>query len=300
MNIAGLVLTFNRKALLPKTLDALIHQSRKLDRLIVINNASTDGTDDVLKKYQKELAADFFTVVTLPENIGSSGGFSRGMEYIVENTDCDWIYMMDDDAISEQGAAEKFDYYYSSLKPSVQKKVGILQNERCTDAEEFKSLKIPTHEVRGRPMFRVTFEGYLIKTEVIRKIGYPRQEFFIYSDDIDYTWRAIGKGFKVFRVLGNYIYHKDWAKLDKVNRGIVIKPNIPPWKLYYVFRNVFLIFENNPVFRFFINLYLSIDLLFWSFINPESGYFARKGLIDGKNLVSGKIVSPESVASQKD
>jgi GT2 family glycosyltransferase len=299
-NVAALVLTYNRKELVKKTIDALAAQSRKLEKIFVINNGSTDGTDVLLSKIFSEYPAGLIEIVTFEENYGSSGGFARGMEYIVNNSNAQWLWIMDDDAIPERRALEKFIHYYRSLPVKKQHKVGILQNERIADYEKFKQMKIPVADVRGKLLFKVTFEGYLIKREVIETIGFPRQEFFIYSDDIEYTWRAIQHGYRVHRVCGSLIFHQDWARVEKVNRGIIVKPNIPPWKLYYLFRNPFLVCENYPVFRFFIMIVFSINLLLWSFINQENAYFAKRGLTDGINLVSGKIVSPESVPVLKE
>jgi len=293
--VAGLVLTHNRKDLLQKTINAHLGQTWKPAKLIVVNNASTDGTDAVLEVYKKQLPADFFEVVTLPENIGSSGGFTAGLKHIINTTDCDWIWLMDDDAIPEPRALEKMRHYYDNLEPKKKKRVGILQNERVLDYEKFLGMDIPKEDVRGKQISYVTFEGYCVSRRAVDKIGYPRHEFFLYSDDIEYNWRAISHGFRVHRVLGSFIYHRDWAKLGKINRGIINKPNVPPWKLYYRFRNPFLIMENKPVIRFFLMIILAIDYFFWAFVNPENAYYAKKGLIDGINLVSGKIVEPQRI-----
>lgn len=298
--IAALVLTFNRKKLVTRTLGALARQSLPLDKIFVVNNASTDGTDQVLAEYRKKGGDDRIEIVSLKKNLGASGGFAKGMERIVKNSDAQWIWIMDDDAVPEKRALEKFRHFYGSLSPRRRRKTGILLNQRYIDYDKFKAAAIPVEAVYGRVKFRATFEGYLIKREVVRDIGYPRSEFFIYSDDIEYTWRAIRRGYRVYRVYGSLIYHKDWAKLDKVNRGLVAKPNIPPWKLYYRFRNPFLVCERYPVLRFFMMIVLSIDLQLWAFINRENAYFARRGLADGINLVSGKKIAPESLPVPRD
>jgi len=49
ISICAVVATFNRKALLTECLTALLRQSRPLDEIILIDNASTDGTRSWLK-----------------------------------------------------------------------------------------------------------------------------------------------------------------------------------------------------------------------------------------------------------
>jgi rhamnopyranosyl-N-acetylglucosaminyl-diphospho-decaprenol beta-1,3/1,4-galactofuranosyltransferase len=298
--IAALVLTYNRKDLVIKTIEALAGQSFSLYRIFVVDNASTDGTDKVLEGVVHNDTSGRIEIVTLEENFGSSGGFARGMEYIFSHSEADWLWIMDDDAVPEERAAEKFRYFYRSLPAKKQETTGVLLNQREIQFEKFKNVDVPVEAVYGKPKMRATFEGYLIRREAVAAAGYPRSEFFIYSDDIEYTWRVINRGYRVYRVYGAYIYHRDWAKIEKVSRGLVAKPNIPPWKLYYRFRNPFLVVEKYPVFRFFLMIVLYVDLLLWSFINRENAYFARRGLSDGINLVSGKTVSPETLPVLED
>ncbi len=298
--IAALVLTYNRKELVPKTIEALARQTFPLQKIFVVNNASTDGTDQVLDRIARNGGDDRIEIVTLQENSGSSGGFAQGMEYILAHSTADWLWIMDDDAIPEQRAAEKFRHFYRSLPARKREKAGVLLNQRQIDFEKFTLTDVPVKAVYGRSRVSATFEGYLIKRAAIKAAGFPRSEFFIYSDDIEYTWRVLSQGFRVYRVYGSFIYHRDWAKAEKVNRGLVAKPNIPAWKLYYRFRNPFLVVEKYPLFRLALRIVLSIDLLLWSFINRENAYFAKRGLIDGINLISGKIVSPETLPILED
>ena len=50
MKVAAIVVTYNRKQLLKECLNAILNQTAEVERIIVINNASTDGTEDLFKK----------------------------------------------------------------------------------------------------------------------------------------------------------------------------------------------------------------------------------------------------------
>ena len=50
MKVAAIVVTYNRKQLLQECLNAILNQTAEVERIIVINNASTDGTEDLFKK----------------------------------------------------------------------------------------------------------------------------------------------------------------------------------------------------------------------------------------------------------
>ena len=87
--IAAVVVTYNRLALLKDCIEALRHQTRRLDAIIVINNSSTDGTRDWLES-QNDL------YVVHQENGGGALGFYRGMKEAFAKG-YDWVWMMDDD-----------------------------------------------------------------------------------------------------------------------------------------------------------------------------------------------------------
>ena len=81
VNVAAVVVTFNRLEKLKTVLASLESQTRLPNQLIIVNNASTDGTDKYLEEYTRDFANGHLenrvnlTVVNLPENVGGAGGF---------------------------------------------------------------------------------------------------------------------------------------------------------------------------------------------------------------------------------
>ena len=51
MNITTVIVTFNRKSELFRCMEAVLEQSHKPNNLIIVNNASTDGTEGALLEY---------------------------------------------------------------------------------------------------------------------------------------------------------------------------------------------------------------------------------------------------------
>ena len=98
MRIAAIVVTFNRFELLKKTLERLRAITR-VDKIIVINNGSTDGTTEWLR-----LQTDLHVVHQ--ENVGGSGGFYTGIR-LAHEEGFDWLWCMDDDVFPEDECLEK-------------------------------------------------------------------------------------------------------------------------------------------------------------------------------------------------
>ncbi len=105
MRICAVVVTYNRKALLMECLDALFAQTRPVDEVYLVDNASTDGTRELLAQ-RGFLERPELHLVELPENLGSSGGYARGFEAARE-ADCEWIWVMDDDSEPAPDALER-------------------------------------------------------------------------------------------------------------------------------------------------------------------------------------------------
>ena len=74
--VCAVVVTYNRKAMLKKCLDALISQTRKPDHILVIDNASNDGTFEMVKEQFSEVE-----IVRMTGIQGSAGRISERLTY---------------------------------------------------------------------------------------------------------------------------------------------------------------------------------------------------------------------------
>jgi len=101
--VAAVVVTYNRKDKLGTVLDSLLAQTQLPDWIIVVNNASTDGTEQMLASYTDH---DRVIVHTLPENVGGAGGFAAGMARGYE-LGADFVWIMDDDCYPNRDALEE-------------------------------------------------------------------------------------------------------------------------------------------------------------------------------------------------
>src|SRR5215469_16397890 len=98
--VTAVVVTYNRRDLLLEALAAVHAQTRVPDAVIVVDNASTDGTGAAVRAQ--------FPAVQLAEltrNTGGAGGFAYGMARALDGA-ADLIWLMDDDTVPEPGALE--------------------------------------------------------------------------------------------------------------------------------------------------------------------------------------------------
>ncbi|WP_186893289.1 glycosyltransferase family 2 protein [Acetobacterium malicum] len=194
--ICAVVVTYNRKVLLKECLDALINQTFSLDKIYLIDNASTDGT----KEEVMELCINYSVIEYhyLEANVGGAGGFSFGMK-LANEIEYDWIWIMDDDTIPERnclemlmGASNCVDdvsflassvYSLDNLPMNVP---GIALN---SIGENGYSRHLKLLDKKMVEIESATFVSILINGKAARKVGLPCAFFFIWGDDVEYTLR---------------------------------------------------------------------------------------------------------------
>ncbi|MDK7192329.1 glycosyltransferase family 2 protein [Bifidobacterium sp. UMB1197] len=246
INVAAVVVTFNRLEKLKTVLESLQSQTRVPDQLIIVNNASTDGT----AKYLEEFARDFsmkdrinLNVVTLPENVGGAGGFSAGMRKGYE-LGADFVWIFDDDGYPQPKALENllngFNSAVDQLGPDVPYACSMVKFVDGSICE--MNNPVPTWDwgrliAKGfNNLVMVTscsFVSVLIPRWVMEKYGLPFKEYFIWFDDAEYTLR-ITRVCPGVQVLDSVIVH-DMGANKGVNFTMIDQKNA--WKFAYGVRN---------------------------------------------------------------
>jgi rhamnopyranosyl-N-acetylglucosaminyl-diphospho-decaprenol beta-1,3/1,4-galactofuranosyltransferase len=240
ISICAVVATFNRKAVLTKCLTALLSQSRSLDEIVLIDNASTDGTGEFIK-------AEFsrVTYVKLSENIGSAGGFGEGLKLAYEKGH-DWIWVMDNDAVPLADALEKLasspamllDNVYAVASTVMDGDGRILHWHRnLFDSRTLKETPVDAARYKDE-YFEVDTAGWtglLVSCRTIKDVGLPLKDLFIYFDDCEYSLRMRQKGI-ILTVPASKVLHSPGSLNPGTGKPIRwLRPS--RWRQYYVTRN---------------------------------------------------------------
>jgi rhamnopyranosyl-N-acetylglucosaminyl-diphospho-decaprenol beta-1,3/1,4-galactofuranosyltransferase len=232
--VAAVVVTYNRLADLKKCLDSLRQQTQALDAIFVINNGSTDGTDEWLAT-QTDL-----TVIT-QANLGGAGGFATGIDTAYK-AGYTWLWCMDDDCLAAPDALARL-LASPNLGPCVKNSMSVSVNSRDELAffidRPNRSYRKVTDMTDVELVYGVAFffNGTLIHSEVVKTIGIPDKALFIWGDEVEYMTRAQKMGFPIVTVPSSVFYHP--ASFDR--DGI---PWPGAWKQYYAVRNQRRVLQN--------------------------------------------------------
>jgi rhamnopyranosyl-N-acetylglucosaminyl-diphospho-decaprenol beta-1,3/1,4-galactofuranosyltransferase len=254
-SIAAVVVTFNRKALLVECLRALLAQTMPLDRILVVDNASTDGTADLLH-VEGLLDVPVLRYMRLEQNTGGAGGFHAGMKAAYDEGH-GWLWLMDDDAEPHVDALDRLSAYFdrddvSALAPMVtdaawhDELVEPQRGMRIDGAIAGVVRPLTASELAGRDTLEIThcsFVGPLFPRRTLEQIGLPIAEFFIHYDDYEYAQRARKIG-PILLVTGAKIAHKEARATNrheiKSFLGLTAERQKYEslWLAYYGYRNV--------------------------------------------------------------
>jgi len=214
MRVCAVVVTYNRRVLLEECLNALRRQTRPLERIIVIDNASTDGTTQLIREHHGDVE-----LATLEYNAGGAGGFHDGLRrgYVAG---FDWIWLMDDDTIPAPDALEAL--LAAPARLGSGQPPALLASKVVWSDGRLHPMNWPTFErervdavlsgcERGlMPLRSTTFVSLLIHRDMVARYGLPLKRYFLWSDDIEYTARIL-RGEQGFLVPDSIATHKTRA-----------------------------------------------------------------------------------------
>lgn len=236
--VAAVVVTYNRKELLKECIAALLSQQGSSCDVLIIDNASTDGTGEMVQQLIAEHdAADMADMtdtaaaaaaggtaagsalhyINTGANLGGAGGFHYGICRAME-AGYDWIWMMDDDTVPKTDAlaalveADRLaggPGQYGYLSSVVEWIDGKQCEMNCQKYDKHFYKRIDLLEYGMFLLDQATFVSLFLPAETVRRVGLPIKEYFIWGDDIEYTRRiGIRCGMPSFLVGKSHVVHK--------------------------------------------------------------------------------------------
>jgi len=250
--VAAIVVTYNRLKLLQEGIAALREQTFAVDKIVIVDNGSTDGTGDWLKT-QHDLT------VVCQDNTGCSGGVHTGIRSVL-NTDVDWLWIMDDDTICSKDSLEKL---VTTCKTLEEQKIGFI-GSKCvwTDGNPhlMNLINIKPYFQGNTPFNKFdndgvlltescSFVSVLVNEKAVREVGLPYKEFFIWNDDLEYTQRITKAGYLGLYCPESVVLHKT---ASNYRADLYTEPPTAIWKYRYGIRNDFFMAKKAKGLLFFL------------------------------------------------
>ena len=219
--IVAVVVTYNRKDYLLLCIESLLGQDYNAFDILIIDNHSTDGTYGSISKYTDEGRV---TYIDTGSNLGGAGGFAYGVREAFRRG-YDYLWLMDDDSIPQKKALKEL----LLAGKSINGRFGFLasrviwkDNSPCKMNIQRKTITNNLTEYKDN-IERVVISSFVslfLPARVVKRIGIPIKEFFIWTDDWEYT-RRISRKYPSYAVRDSVVVH-----LTATNTGADISRDV--------------------------------------------------------------------------
>ena len=224
-NVAIILVNWNSYDLTNETIQSLNQTSYQDYDIICVDNASTDTS---LTQLQNKHPNIIF--LSCEYNTGFTGGNNKGMQYAIEKG---YVYtlLLNNDVVVEKnfleplvktlqenstiGAAQPLIYFYHDREliwnagTSFNQWTGNTKTIGYNKKDEYQTYrqKNTTSSSAYQKIDWITGCAFMIKTEVLKKVGLLYEPFFIYYEDVDLSFRIQEAGYELAYVPSSVIYH---------------------------------------------------------------------------------------------
>jgi rhamnopyranosyl-N-acetylglucosaminyl-diphospho-decaprenol beta-1,3/1,4-galactofuranosyltransferase len=264
MRVVAVVVTYNRKELLTRCLNALLDQSIPLSTILVIDNASTDGTKEHLARAGL-LERPSVEYRTMTSNLGGAGGFQKGFEAArAEGFDLLWV--MDDDGMPDRDCLKQL------LAVDGDARAPVILDDKDSGRTAFfyeadgRHTNVAQHVQGARAVLPLhPFNGVLLSARLVEAIGVPDGRFFLWGDEIEYRQRWLASGFAEMVAPAAIFYHPSDRMMVRSNSrySMGVPQNASDIRRYCYYRNrAFLYYRSlNPVKRKLLFAFSLLDVI---------------------------------------
>lgn len=246
-----IILNYNGMDVLKRCLLSVFKSEYPNLEIVLVDNNSTDGSLEMAKStFSKPI------FIRNEENLGFAAGNNVGIRFALERM-ADFVVLLNNDTEVEKDFLEKL--VAMALR---QPEAGILspvifdgntrqiwfaggqlnwwtmkaKHETAARTEEFYE----TDFITGCAM--------LVRKEVFREIGLLDEDYFLYWEDADFSWRARKAGFKLGVVSDSWVYHFEKSERKREQ------------KLYWLVISGLIFFKKNASFfkKMWLKVYLQL------------------------------------------
>ena len=216
--VSVIVVNFNGMPYVQPCLHSVLNQNFANFEVILVDNKSSDKSLDYVRQHFPSVI-----IVANEKNLGYSGGINSGVahakgKYLAPlNVDTEveqnWLTAMVEviDSNPDAGAVTP-----NSLLYRDRSKVGVQGlNIHITGLGFVRRLNTPISDSPKEPFEVNGVSGcsYLIRREILERMGGLNEDNFLYYDDVDLSWVVNLMGYKIYCVPQSVVYHEYKLKM---------------------------------------------------------------------------------------
>lgn len=273
--VVAVVVTYNRKKLLRKCISHILNQKNASSDVLVIDNASTDGTEVMIAE---EFSLPEVIYFNTGANLGGAGGFQYGVKQAVL-CGYEYVWIMDDDTLPEEDALyelfeadKKLNGDWGFLSSVAYWTDGNICRMNIQKKNIFKHVGEKDYAREIAPIKMCSFVSLLVKANVVEEVGLPIGEYFIWTDDYEYTGR-ISRKYKCYMITKSKVVH---AMKNHTRVNFATDDTSRMHRYHYIYRND-------------VHCYRQYGIKGWVYIISKNLYSIVNVLINSKQKRIEKI-----------
>ena len=210
MRVLAHIHTFNDADIIDRTIEEVRRQTRPVDGILVVDNASVDGT-------LEQPSLKYASVVRHEENLGTSGAVISGLRFALEHG-YDWIWVFDADSAPEPDALEKLLALYAGWTARRQEETAFLA---CAHYNIEDGIRQPAGVFTPKGFARAgpegaeryylchvnIWSGCLYRLAAVRRFGLPNPDYVLDWGEGEYGYRMMRAGFEGYVSLDAVLRH---------------------------------------------------------------------------------------------
>ena len=266
-NVCVVTVTYgDRKNYLSQVVDACLSEE-KIKKIILVDKASTCD-----KNFMDSFKTDKIEWIRLDENTGSANGYHVGIKKAHENSQCEFIWLLDDDNVPQEDCLTQLLAEYGKFEKSNKYIAVQARRPKFSSHQRLFSMENPANFFKSKNSFldfnlsklyeKVKFVlsgrkaneiknyssiiapytqygGLLFKRELIDVIRYPKKELFLYADDSEFTYRITQNSGTIYIIKDAIVDDVDlsWNYKSENKVTFPILEQGSDFRVYYSVRN---------------------------------------------------------------
>jgi len=293
--VVSVILNTNHRQDTLDCLASLKQNSYENHRILVLDNASNDGSVGAIRSSYPEVQ-----IIELEKNLGYAGNNDEGIKAALDQG-ADWVFVLNEDTVLALDCIERLvtegennpqigivgPMVYHHNEPNVIQSAGGKMNRFYQGWHRGQNELDCGQYAHVEPVDWISGCGIMVRRELIEQVGAIDERFFYYAEEFEWCIRARKSGWKIIHVPQAKMWHKG------VQRNYQPKPPI----MYYWTRNrLFLLYKHHasPV-AWVVTWYEMLRILASWTIRPKWKYKSAyrnamwRGIVDFLNRRWGQM-----------
>lgn len=251
--ITVIIVTYQGEQYIDSCLDSLLRQTNESFNIVIVDNNSSDKTKMLIKNYLKKNLK--INLIENGKNLGFAKANNIGIQFALITLKTDCVLLLNQDTVVQNNLLDKLLYWSSKMGTAAFcPKILIKNNNKIwwvgtkifKTKDLFKTLRLALSyhiDKEQEDLFSIDKPveveaivgcALFLPKEIIEKVGYLDEKFFMYLEDLDYSLRIRKRGYKMYAIPEAIVYHDVYFEKEALRVKNNLNKTVKRYYLYFL------------------------------------------------------------------